>query len=69
MSCLYGIGIVEKGCVGIQPIRRQEMEKKKIKRKVKTRNPYATSLNKAQYKKRIVPSKKKDIKPEIDYEN
>ena len=44
------------------------MEKKKIKRKVKTRNPYATSLNKAQYKKRIVPSKKKDIKPEIDHE-
>ena len=44
------------------------MQKKKTKRKARTRNPYATSLNKAQYQKRIVPSKKKDIKPEIDYD-
>jgi len=42
--------------------------KKEIPCKPKTRNPYATSLNKAQYKKKIVPSKKKDIKPEIDYD-
>ena len=44
------------------------MEKKKTKRKVKTRNPYATSLHKVQYKKRIVPNKRKNLKPEIDYE-
>ena len=44
------------------------MEKKRIKRKVKTRNPYATSLNKMQYKKKIVPNKRKNLKPEIDYE-
>jgi len=69
MSCLYGIGTAEKGCVGIHTIRRQEMEKKRIKRKVKTRNPYATSLNKMQYKKKIVPNKRKNLKPEIDYEN
>jgi hypothetical protein len=48
-------------------IRSYVMQKKKTKRKARTRNPYATSLNKAQYQKRIVPSKKKDIKPEIDY--
>jgi len=35
---------------------------------VTPRNPHATSLNKAQYQKRIVPSKKKDVKPEIDYD-
>ena len=44
------------------------MKKKKAKRKARTRNPYATSLNKAQYQKRIVPSKKKGIKPEIGYD-
>jgi len=43
------------------------MQKKKTKRKATTRNPYATSLNKTQYKKKIVPNKKRNIKPEIDY--
>ena len=42
------------------------MQKKKTKHKVKTRNPYATSLNKVQYQKKIVPNKKKNLKPEID---
>ena len=35
---------------------------------VKTRNPFATSLAKAQYKKRVVPNKRRDIKPEIEHE-
>jgi len=48
-------------------IRRYVMQKKKTKRKARTRNPYATSLNKTQYKKKIVPNKKRNIKPEIDY--
>ncbi len=43
------------------------MQKKKTKQKATTRNPYATSLNKPQYKKKIVPNKKRNIKPEIDY--
>ena len=35
---------------------------------VARRNPHARSLGKAQYRKRIVPSKKRDIKPEIGNE-
>jgi len=45
-----------------------QRRKNKIKRRVKARNPYATSLAKAQYKKRIVPNKRRDIKPEIEHE-
>lgn len=42
--------------------------KNKIKRRVKSRNPFASSLAKAQYKKRVVPNKRRDIKPEIEHE-
>ena len=42
--------------------------KKEKPDKPKTRNPYATSLNKVQYKKKIIPNKKRDVKPEIEHD-
>ena len=49
-------------------ILQERVVKKEKPDKPKTRNPYATSLNKVQYKKKIIPNKKRDVKPEIEHD-
>ncbi len=44
------------------------MKKKKTRKKIRTRNPYAFSLGKLQYRKRIVLSKRRDAKPNLGME-